>query len=42
MIERRLPNQDYIGVVVGGSNDISHRGAVRAKILGVTEEFEDE
>lgn len=42
MIERRLPNQDYIGVVVGGSNDISHRGAVRAKILGVTEDFEDE
>ena len=37
----QLPDKDYIGLVVGGSNDISHRGAVRAKILGVTEEFED-
>lgn len=38
----RLPDQDYIGLVVGGSNDIHHNGAVRCKILGITDNFEDE
>ena len=38
----QLPDKDYIGLVVGGSNDINHRGAVRCKILGVTEEYEDD
>ncbi len=38
----QLPDKDYIGVVVGGSNDINHRGAVRVKILGVTDDYEDE
>ena len=38
----RLPNKDYTGLVVGGSNDTMHRGAVRVKILGITDEFDDD
>ena len=37
-----LPDKDYICQVVGGSNDTMHRGAVRVKILGLTNEFEDD
>lgn len=36
-----LPEKDYICQVVGGSNDVSHRGAVRVKVLGITDFFED-
>ena len=38
----KLPEKDYVAIVVGGSNDIMHRGAVRAKILGITNDFADE
>ena len=37
-----LPDKDYTCIVVGGSNDISHRGAVRVKVLGVTDSYEDD
>ena len=38
----RLPNKDYTGLVVGGSNDTMHRGAVRVKILGITDDFDED
>jgi len=38
----KLPEQDYIAIVVGGSNDIMHRGAVRVKVLGITNEFDND
>jgi hypothetical protein len=41
-IYNKLPDVDYLGVVVQGSVDTMHRGAVKARILGVTEEFDDE
>lgn len=37
-----LPDRDYTGIVVGGSNDTMHRGAVRVKILGITNDYEDD
>lgn len=37
-----LPDKDYIGLVVNGSNDTMHRGAVRVKVLGITDNFEDD
>ena len=38
----KLPDKDYTAIVVGGSNDIMHRGAVRVKILGITNDFSDD
>lgn len=38
----KLTDDYYKCVVVGGSNDIDHRGAVRVKVLGVTDMFDDE
>lgn len=37
-----LPDVDYIAVVVEGSVDTMHRGAVKARVLGVTDEFDDD
>lgn len=38
----KLPKMDYMAVVVPGSIDTMHRGAVKAHILGVTDELSDE
>lgn len=38
----RLPDKDYPCLVVGGSNDITHRGAVRVRVLGITDNYEDD
>lgn len=37
----RLPDREYTCVVVGDSNDTEHRGAVRVKILGLTNSLTD-
>ena len=38
----KLPDVDYLAVVVQGSVDTMHRGAVMARVLGVTDELDDE
>jgi hypothetical protein len=38
----KLPKMDYMAVVVPGSIDTMHRGAVKAHILGVTDDLSDE
>ena len=38
----KLPEKDYMALVVGGSNDTMHRGAVRVKVLGITNDFADD
>ena len=38
----KLPDVDYLAVVVPGSIDTMHRGAVMARVLGVTDELDDE
>ena len=41
-IYNKLPDVDYLAVVVQGSVDTMHRGAVMARVLGVTDELDDE
>ena len=38
----KLPDMDYLAVVVQGSIDTMHRGAVMARVLGVTDELADD
>lgn len=38
----KLPDTDYLAVVVQGSVDTMHRGAVKARVLGITDELDDD